>query len=83
MVLEEMHRVLCFLDWKASWWEIQGCVKTEVTSDIVDGLQAYATRSAQVCRDLVSSFSGQWCGFIKSANLTVDFPTGSERTEML
>jgi hypothetical protein len=74
LVLEEMRRVLCFLDWKGSWWEIQGGLRTDVTGDVADGLQAYAAKSAQVCRNLASSFAKEWCKYIKSANLSVDFP---------
>jgi hypothetical protein len=75
LVLEEMRRVLCFLEWKGTWWEIQGVVRTDVTTDVAAGLQAHAAKQAQICHDLASSFAAQWHGRIKGTNLAVAFPT--------
>lgn len=60
LVIEEMQRVLAFLEWKASWWDRQGKAQLNVSHDILQGACAYAAKQAYVNRALAASFEMCW-----------------------
>ena len=60
LVVEEMHRVLAFLEWKASWWDRQRDAQLNVSTDILEGAQAYSSKQAHVNRTLAASFRSRW-----------------------
>ena len=61
LLKEEMHRVLAYLDHKASHWTIlatsYGCT---VSSQLDEGLHAYAKKQAQLLQDMAQSFEMKW-----------------------
>jgi hypothetical protein len=59
-VTEEMRRVLVFQDWKSGWWVQQGPKRSNVTSELREGLLAYANRQASVQMRLANSFADIW-----------------------
>ncbi|KAG2111490.1 hypothetical protein DEU56DRAFT_919993 [Suillus clintonianus] len=50
--LEEMRRVLEFLDWQAKWWEARVTLRVAEQSEDNEGLVAYAKRQAAIRRSL-------------------------------
>lgn len=60
LLKEEMRRVLAFLRWQAEWWE--GKVRdNNGTHDImVEGVNAYALRQADIRIRLAASFASKW-----------------------
>jgi len=60
LVAEEMWRILAFLEWKAGWWDRQGEVQLNVSSDILEGAHAYAAKQAHINRALAASFGVRW-----------------------
>jgi hypothetical protein len=60
LLVEEMRRVLEFLEWKASWWDEQETRRTDIAPDLSEGLQAYAVDQARFQRSLAASFRIMW-----------------------
>lgn len=60
LLKEEMRRVLAFLNWKSSWWLNRRNSRVDITSDIVEGLQAYAETQADLQQSLKEHFCTIW-----------------------
>jgi len=60
LVMEEMRRVLTFLEWKAAWWDGQQEAPLNVSHGVLEGAQAYAAKQAHVNRALAASFRTRW-----------------------
>jgi hypothetical protein len=73
LVTEEMRRVIAFLDWKASWWRIQGPRRTDVRDDIQAGLIAYAHRQADLMQHLAEGFAALWYPILMDAGLQIEW----------
>lgn len=59
LLWEEMRRVLQFLQWHALWWDNSAHLRT-LTGAEREGVVAYATRQAQIRRDLRARFEVLW-----------------------
>ncbi|KAF8998465.1 hypothetical protein BDZ89DRAFT_1170920 [Hymenopellis radicata] len=58
---EEMRRTPITLEVKASWWDARRESEDEsLGSDIKEGIRAYASQQAAVCRKLALSFKAVW-----------------------
>jgi len=61
LLRKEMRRVIAFLDWKTTWWVDRQEARTDVTSsDLREGLQAYAEVQADLQKMLKESFQAIW-----------------------
>lgn len=60
LLIEEMRRVLEFLEWRARWWNARGSVQLNVTPDVAEGLRAYAEEQANLQSSLAASFRKLW-----------------------
>ncbi|KAJ6558618.1 hypothetical protein DFH09DRAFT_1084132 [Mycena vulgaris] len=61
LLREEMRRVMCFLCWKAVWWENQRVARgMEVHITLQAGLKAYAARQAALHRGIARRFKTGW-----------------------
>ncbi|KAG2360804.1 hypothetical protein BDR07DRAFT_1377713 [Suillus spraguei] len=60
LLLEEMRRVLEFLDWQTKWWEAQVTLRVAEQSEDNKGLVAYAKRQAAIRRSLSAKFRASW-----------------------
>ncbi|KAG2152984.1 uncharacterized protein EDB93DRAFT_1239811 [Suillus bovinus] len=60
LLLEEMRRVLEFLDWQAKWWEAWVTLHVAEQSEDNEGLVAYAKHQAAICRSLSAKFRALW-----------------------
>ena len=61
LLKEEMHRVLAYLDHKASHWTILATSHGHtVSSQLDEGLHTYAKKQAQLLRDMAQSFETKW-----------------------
>ncbi|KAK7033729.1 hypothetical protein R3P38DRAFT_3498159 [Favolaschia claudopus] len=60
--MEEMRRVLQFLEWKAGWWTGLVGQREAVVSDAVlnEGFTAYARRQSRTQLDLRARFQANW-----------------------
>lgn len=56
---EEMNRTLRFLEWKSEWW-LQCAASRTASSDIAEGLAAYAKEQSQLQLSLRAEFRRLW-----------------------
>jgi hypothetical protein len=75
LLVEEMRRVITFLDWKAQWWTEQGNARLgQLAADIADGASAYAAKQAHIYSALARSFAAKWYPALLANELPVEWP---------
>ena len=74
LLVEEMRRVICFLDWKSSWWTTQAVARSGLPPDIADGLIAYAAKQAHLNRSLAAAFAVQWHPLLLPNGFAIEWP---------
>jgi hypothetical protein len=57
LLIEEMHHVIVFLNWKADWWVQQGALHCDVSDALSDGLSAYAAKQSHMCQAVATKFA--------------------------
>ncbi|KAF4568154.1 hypothetical protein EYR36_010163 [Pleurotus pulmonarius] len=61
LVIEEMRRVLVFLDWKKGWWYEQGALRAgSAPPAVLSGLIAYAAKQAWLLGALLQDSVERW-----------------------
>jgi hypothetical protein len=60
LLREEMRRVLQFLEWHAGWWEDRRSLHEGLTSELAEGMTAYASKQANIRRSIRKSFNHLW-----------------------
>lgn len=60
LLLEEMRRVLAFMEWHASWWEGQSARWSGLDAAESEGMAAYAYRQASIRRSMATLFRKNW-----------------------
>ncbi|OBZ76108.1 hypothetical protein A0H81_03924 [Grifola frondosa] len=68
---EEMRRVLAFHKWQASWWKEQAHRHEDVSSELAEGLEAYAERQAELRLAMRDRCCTAWANvpdYIRAAN---------------
>jgi hypothetical protein len=60
LLLEEMRRVLAFLDWHAKWWDHRQRLWEGLSPTEDEGMVAYAQQQAELRRALRNHFLSQW-----------------------
>lgn len=74
LVVEEMRRVIVFLDWKADWWEGERSRRVKAPAAVKKGLHAYASKQADLYRTIAGQFAEEWSPYLKSYNIQVEWP---------
>lgn len=74
LLVEEMRRVIAYLDWKATWWHAEADRRQGVRVDIADGLKAYAYRQSDLMRNLAKSFAALWHPVLVAADIPTEWP---------
>jgi hypothetical protein len=69
-----MRRVIEFFEWKANWWVQQKDLRTNVSSEVADGLQAYAEKQAHMFRTMAGKFGAMWYSTLLKNGLDADWP---------
>ncbi|KAJ7211675.1 hypothetical protein GGX14DRAFT_564905 [Mycena pura] len=69
---EEMRRVLMFGTWKAKWWDQQRQARFGLSSELAEGLYAYASEQAARERYWVAKWDAQWQPLRERAQLCDD-----------
>ncbi|TDL14069.1 hypothetical protein BD410DRAFT_687969, partial [Rickenella mellea] len=70
LVFEEMRRTLEFFEWRATFWEMQAGRRTEIGTDFISGLTAYAAKQAAGLRRLARRFATLWILFLKKSSFS-------------
>ncbi|KAG1778659.1 hypothetical protein EV702DRAFT_1219217 [Suillus placidus] len=65
LVVEEMHQVLAFFEWKTAWWLSQASLCTEITSALHHGLSANSHKKAFILTQLATKFTHLWLPVLK------------------
>ncbi|KAG1766010.1 hypothetical protein EV702DRAFT_1204314 [Suillus placidus] len=60
-----------FFDWQANWWVEQGDRHTEVDVECLEGIRAYATKQANICRAFIHHLQILWSPFLSSDSTTL------------
>ena len=76
LLVDEMRRVLTFLDWKANWWRKQQHARIQVEDDLAEGIAAYAAKQANINCSLAQSFAEKWYSLLVDNGLPVEWPEG-------
>lgn len=80
LVIEEMRRVIFYLEWKADWWQQQtrrrsNAGENTARDDVQSGIEAYSHRQSQMLRSIAKSFASLWYPILTEANLPTNWPT--------
>ncbi|KAK6985142.1 CxC2 domain-containing protein [Favolaschia claudopus] len=60
LLREEMRRVLRYLGWQSEWWRSNAGLRTDVSSETVAGIRAYALKQAAWHDRLAEFFRTKW-----------------------
>jgi hypothetical protein len=75
LVVEEMRRVVTFLDWKAQWWKAQGNARSDyLGADLRDGVSAYAAKQAHIHSAMAQSFAARWYPALIANDFPIEWP---------
>jgi hypothetical protein len=74
LVVEEMWRVLYFLEWKAAWWRSQGSHRDTGHPELQEGLIAYSIKQAGIFEGLAIRFATLWYPELAGANVDMEWP---------
>jgi len=64
--------MLAFLKWKSSWWLAHKNSRTNVASDYIEGLQAYAETQSDLQQSLGANFCNIWKSPLARAHVLDD-----------
>jgi hypothetical protein len=79
---EEMRRVLMFCEWKNGWWKDQVSKRDNLSSELAEGLHAYAREQAAMELSLADSFTAKWAAVRLRAQPLVSRFWGSESDDI-
>jgi hypothetical protein len=75
LVKEEMRRVLCFLNWKATWWFEQGGLHQDISPEVHEGCIAYAAKQTDLLHNMAVSFAKEWQPILEGYGMhTMEWP---------
>ena len=75
LMIEEMRRVIHFLDWRARWWQERAELRPDVDPALRNGLCAYAAKQADLQQGLARSFAKMWYPSLVANHFTVEWPS--------
>ena len=74
LVVEEMRRVLWFLNWRATEWKSQGRQRQVMDSNLQDGLTAYANKQSRIFKAMAHRFGKLWYPELAGHNIEMQWP---------
>jgi hypothetical protein len=74
LVLEEMRRVLCYMDWRATYWQSLTSKSQVADTAIREGISAYAKKQAHIMRTMGVQFSRQWHYILEGFSISPEWP---------
>jgi hypothetical protein len=73
--IEEMRRVIHFLDWRAKWWQERADLRPDVDPALRNGLHAYAAKQADIQQGLARSFAKTWYPSLVANHFPIEWPS--------
>lgn len=77
LLKEEMRRTLAFLHWRADWWEKKPSRWPGVSTQLEEGIGAYARGQAKLQRDLALHFAALWKDPLSDDSMHPDIETAA------
>jgi hypothetical protein len=74
LTLEEMRRVLCYMDWRALHWRSLISERQVLDATIREGLMAYAAKQAAIAQAMAHNFSQKWLPLLRGHSIIPDWP---------
>jgi len=74
LVVEEMRRVLCYLDWRSHYWRSLVSKREVSHATVREGIAAYAEKQACIAQMMAHRFSKEWLSTHGAHNITTDWP---------
>ncbi len=74
LLVEEMRRVVMFLQWKSSWWSSHATSRATGEARFLDGASAYAHRQADNFRYLSTSYMHLWAPVLDKLDIPRPWP---------
>jgi hypothetical protein len=74
LTVEEMCRVLSYLQWKSEWWLAQRSSRSGITEELGEGLSAYAMKQHDMLQRMACRFAAQWWPVLSANNLDMKWP---------
>lgn len=74
LLTEEMRRVVEYFAWKARWWAIQGQRRTHASTEIQEGIVAYAAKQVAMYHGLAKSFIAIWHPSLQTHGKQIQWP---------
>ena len=74
LTLEEMRRVLCFMDWRAHHWRSLISKRQVSDATLREGIAAYAEKQAYIEEAMARNFSQKWIPTLGGHSITPDWP---------
>lgn len=83
MTLEEMHCVLCYMDWHAEYWCGLVSSHEDLDTTVQEGMAAYAEKQAYIAQAMACNFSQQWVPVLDGHSIVPDWPERYRATTTL
>jgi hypothetical protein len=74
LTLEEMCRVLCYMDWRVQYWRELVSKRQVLDTTLQEGIAAYAEKQAHIAQAMAYNFSQRWLPLLGGNSLTPDWP---------
>ena len=74
MTVEEMRRVLCYMDWRAQYWQSLASSRPGLDDTLQEGTVAYAEKQAYIAQAMARKFSQQWLPLLQKHFIIPDWP---------
>jgi hypothetical protein len=74
LTLEEMRRVLYYMDWRAHHWRSLISKRQVPDSALREGVAAYAEKQAYIAHGMARNFSHKWLPLLGGNSITPDWP---------
>lgn len=74
LLVEEMRRVIEYLDYKARWWDTLASARNNISAELREGLSAYSAKQSAIRRSMAASFATKWYSLLVTEQFTVDWP---------
>lgn len=74
LVVEEMRRVLCYMDWRSHYWQLLVSKRVVLDPTVREGIAAYASKQAYIAQMMAHRFSKQWLPVLEGHCITPGWP---------
>jgi hypothetical protein len=74
LTLEEMRRVLCYMDWRAQYWRSLVSKRQVSDATLREGMVAYAEKQAYIAQGMAHNFSQRWLPLLGGNSIIPDWP---------